>query len=126
MLNECVDNTCTNFEQAVESCLDIGAFLHDPSSPATLDDEVFRDQIYIRVVKPLEESLQAASRLSSNELDSLTSTDDLWKRTVEGRRREHMLCPYTTCKTGMVPFLHTVRPDCQADIQPFSKVDTKR
>ena len=62
MPNEDVDNTCSGFEDAVSTCLSSSTFVDDSWSLATLDDTKFRlDEIYNRVVKPLECSLHEAS-----------------------------------------------------------------
>jgi hypothetical protein len=54
---------------------------------AGFDDIMFRKKIYLGVVKPLEDELQATSGLSVEDLDNLRSTDHLFRRIIDSQRR---------------------------------------
>jgi hypothetical protein len=74
MLEECEDEIPIDFIEAVNACLDDQTFTDAFGRDAKFDNLEFRQQIYARIVKPLEDALEKTFNISVEKLDTLSST----------------------------------------------------
>ena len=97
MLEECEGESSEDFIEAIKACLDDQTFTDDFGRNADFDNLQFRQQIYARIVKPLEDELKKNFRITVEELDRLTSAPGLIASISTAPERPHpQLSPCST------------------------------